>query len=124
MKRIYSIDPSDEDDKDIIKKCKAKVGDTNGSCDAMQKEGSPKPASGKPLYQNEKKAKESEEKTRFSCIAEARDSTRKRIESVTTRIHDEHIAGKGDNSVLHHNLVQKFFPMKDLKKAIHQILQK
>ena len=79
----------------------------------MQKEGSPKPASRKPLYQKQKKAKESEEKTRFSCIAEARDSTRQRIESVTTRIHEEHIAGKGDNSVLHYNLVHKFFPMKN-----------
>ena len=70
------------------------------------------------------KSKAFEAKTRFSCIAEAHDSTRQRIESVTTRIHEEHIAGKGDNSVLHNNLVHKFIPMKDLKKAIQLILQK
>ena len=33
---MNSIDPSDEEYKDIIKKRKAKVGNTNGSCYAMQ----------------------------------------------------------------------------------------
>ena len=56
------------------------------------------------------KAKVSEAKTRFSCIAEAHESTRQRIEPVTQRIHEEHITGKGQNSVLHHNLVHKFIP--------------
>ena len=37
LRGIYSIGPSDEEYKDIIKKCKAKVGDIKGSCDAMQK---------------------------------------------------------------------------------------
>ena len=36
---------------------------------------------------------------------------KERIESVTKRIHEEHIAGKGQNSVLHYNLVHKFIPM-------------
>ena len=40
------------------------------------------------------KAKASEAKTRFSCITEAHESTRQRIESVTKRIHEENIAGK------------------------------
>ena len=34
---VYSIDPSDEIHKNMNQKCKAKVVDTNGSCDAMQK---------------------------------------------------------------------------------------
>ena len=55
------------------------------------------------------KAKTSEAKTRFSCITEAHQSTRQRIESVT--IHEEHMAGKGQNSVLHYNLVHKFILM-------------
>ena len=54
---ICSIDPNDEDYKDIIKKCKTKVGDTSGSCDAMQIERSPKPASGKLVFQQQKKPK-------------------------------------------------------------------
>ena len=62
------------------------------------------------------KAKASEAKTRFSCIAEAHESTRQRIESVMKRIHEEHIAGKGENSVLHYNLVHKFIPMPQAMK--------
>ena len=38
----------------------------------------------------------------FSCITEAHESTRQRIESVTKRTHEEHIAGKGHNSVKHY----------------------
>ena len=48
---------------------------------------------------------------RFSCVTEAHESTRQRIESVTNRIHEEHISGKGQNSVLHHNLGHKFIPI-------------
>ena len=62
------------------------------------------------------KAKASEAKTRFSCITEAHESTRQRIESVTKRIHEEHIAGKEQNSVLHYNLVHKFIPMPQAMK--------
>ena len=40
---------------------------------------SPKYAYGKPLFQKQKKAKASEAKTRFSCIAEKHESTRQRI---------------------------------------------
>ena len=74
------------------------------------KERSPKPASGKPG----KKPKHL--KQRFSCIAEAHESTRQRIESVMKRIHEEHIAGKGENSLLHYNLVHKFIPMRHAMK--------
>ena len=49
------------------------------------------------------KAKASEAKTRCSCITEAHESTRQRIESVTKGIHEEHIAGKGQNSALQYN---------------------
>ena len=41
----------------------------------------------------------------------------KRIESETKRrIHEEHIAGKGQNFVLHYNLVHKFIPMPQAMK--------
>ena len=56
-------------------------------------------------------AKTPDAKTRFSGIAEAHESTRQRTESVTKRIHEEHIAGEEQNPVLHCNLVHKFFPM-------------
>ena len=60
-----------------------------------KKNRSPKPAFVEPLNQKKNKSKESEEKTRFSCIAEAHESTRQRIDSVR-RIHEGQIAGKGE----------------------------
>ena len=54
------------------------------------------------------KAEASETKTRFGCVAESQDFTRPRIESVTKRSHEDHIAVKRQNSVLHHNLAHKF----------------
>ena len=44
------------------------------------------------------------------------ESTRQRIESMTKRIHEEHIAKKGQNSVLHYNLVHKIIPMPQAMK--------
>ena len=61
-------------------------------------------------------AEASETKTRFSCIAEAHESTRPRIESVTKRSHEDHIAGKGQHAVLHYNLVHKLIPMPQAMK--------
>ena len=58
------------------------------------KERSPKLAHGETIVSQTEKAKASEAKTRFSCIAEAHESTRQRTELVTKRIHEEHVAGK------------------------------
>ena len=49
-------------------------------------------------------------------IREAHESTRQRTESVTKRIHEEHIAAKGQNSVLHYKLVHKFTSMPQAMK--------
>ena len=62
-------------------------------------------AYGKPFVSKTEKSKASEAKTRFSCMTEAHEPTRQRIESVTKRIHEERNAGKWQNSVLHYNLV-------------------
>ena len=75
-----------------------------------------KHAYGKPLFQKLKKAKASEAKTRFSCITEAHESTRQRKESATKRVHEEHIVGKGQNSVLHYNFLHKVIPMPQAMK--------
>ena len=68
------------------------------------KERSPNLAYGKPLFLKQKKPRHLKRKTRFSCTTEANESTRQRIESVSKRIHEEHIAKKGQNSVVHYNL--------------------
>ena len=47
-------------------------------------------------------------KTKLECILEASESTRLRMgESLPTH-HEDHIAGKGDTSPQHNNLVHKF----------------
>ena len=39
-----------------------------------------------------------------------------RMEEAPHRSHEDHIAGKGDNSLSHYNLVHKFIPMPQAKK--------
>ena len=50
-------------------------------------------------------------KSKMTCILQADESKRLRMERIEPRIHDEHIADKGDNSLHHYNLVHKFIPM-------------
>ena len=50
-------------------------------------------------------------KTRLACILEASESTRLRVGESLPNHHEDHIAGKGDNSLQHDNLVHKFIPM-------------
>ena len=50
----------------------------------------------------------SRKKTKYACIVEAHKSTRKPVES-TPRDHGDHIAEKGFNSLIHYNVVHKFF---------------
>ena len=42
------------------------------------------------------------------CILEADESTRMRMGNSEPHIHEDHIAGKGENSLQHYNLVHKF----------------
>ena len=51
------------------------------------------------------------QKTKHACIVEAHESTRKRLESTPPEGREDHIAGKGYNSMTHHNLVHKLIPM-------------
>ena len=54
--------------------------------------------------------------TRLACILEAGESTRLRmVESLPTH-HEDHIAGKGNNSLQHHNLFHKFIHMPQATK--------
>ena len=50
-------------------------------------------------------------KTKHACVVEAHESTRTRLESCPPRGHEDHIAGKGHNSMSHQNLVHKCIPM-------------
>ena len=55
-------------------------------------------------------------KTKLACILEANDSTRMRMGNSEPSNHDDHIAGKGENSLQHYNLVHKFIPMPQVMK--------
>ena len=48
--------------------------------------------------------------TKLACVLEADESTRMRMGNSRPHHHD-HIAGKGENSLQHYNLVHKFIPM-------------
>ena len=50
-------------------------------------------------------------KTRLVCILEADESTRLRMGESSPNHHEDHIAGIGDNSLQHYNLVHKIIPM-------------
>ena len=55
-------------------------------------------------------------KTRFACVLEADESTRLRMGESLPNHHDDQLAGKGDNSLQHYNLVHKFIPMSQAMK--------
>ena len=55
-------------------------------------------------------------KTKLACILEADESTRMRMENSIPHYHQDHIAGKGENSLQHYNLVHKFIPMPQAMK--------
>ena len=47
----------------------------------------------------ETRSKTNDFKSKFACILEASESTRLRMEESLTKYHEDHIAGKGDNSL-------------------------
>ena len=69
-------------------------------------------------------------KTRLACILEAGESTRLRMGESLPSHHEDHIAGKGHNSLQHYNLVHKFIPileamkMPDAKAAVEKEWEK
>ena len=55
-------------------------------------------------------------KTKLACILAADESTRMRMENSEPSCHEDHIAGKGESSLQHYNLVHKFIPMPQAMK--------
>ena len=55
-------------------------------------------------------------KKKLACILEADESTRLRMGTSVPNHHEDHIAGKGENSLQHYNLVHKFIPMPQAMK--------
>ena len=59
----------------------------------------------------ETRGKTNEFKSKLACILEASESTRLRMEESLPNYHEDHIAGKGNNSLQHYNLVHKLIPV-------------
>ena len=55
-------------------------------------------------------------KTKLACILEADESTRMRMGNSMPHYHQDHIAGNGENSLQHCNLVHKFIPKRQAMK--------
>ena len=64
----------------------------------------------------ETRGKTNEIKSKLACILEADESTRLRMGESLPQNHEDHIAGKGDNSLQHYNLVHKFILMPQAMK--------
>ena len=70
----------------------------------------------KKTIKNARKQLETEIKSKLACILEASESTRLRMEESLPNYHEDHVAGKGDNSLQHYNLVHKFIPVPQAMK--------
>ena len=104
MRGIYFIDPEDKEFKETIKNARKKL------------ETSVAPAMPCKIMKNCGSGGSDKNKTKLACILEADDSTRMRMGNSLPNHHEDHIAGKGDNSLQHYNLVHKFIPMPQAMK--------
>ena len=100
LRGIYFIDPEDKEFKDTIKNARKKVETPIAPgmpCKIMKK--------------NYWSGASNKIKTRLACILEASESARLRMGESLPNHHEDHIAGKGNNSLQHYNLVHKFIPV-------------
>ena len=108
LRGIYFIDPEDKEFKETIKNARKKL--LTPVALAMPCKMSKKSKHG------ETRSKTYDFKSKFACILEASESTRMRMVGSLPNHHEDHIAGKGDNSLQHYNLVHNFIPMPQAMK--------
>ena len=105
LRGIYFIDPEDTEFKETIKNAREKL------------ETSVAPAMPcKIMKKNCGSGVSNKIQTKLACILEANESTRMRMGNSEPSNHEDHIAGKGENSLQHYNLVHKFIPMPQAMK--------
>ena len=108
LRGIYFIDPEDKEFKETTKNARKNL--ETPMAPAM-----PCKTSKNSLH-GATRGKSNEIKSKLACILEASESTRLRMEESLPNHHEDHIAGKGDNSPQHWNLVHKFIPMPQAMK--------
>ena len=96
LRGIYFIDPEDTEFKETIKNARKKL------------ETSVAPAMPCKIMKNCGSGASNKIKTKLACILEADESTRMRMGNSIPHHHEDHIAGKGENSSQHYSLVHKF----------------
>ena len=105
LRGIYFIDPEDTEFNETIKNARKKL------------ETSVAPAMPcKILKKNCGSGASNKIKTKLACILEADESTRMSMGNSIPHHHEDHIAGKGENSLQHYKLVHKFIPMPQAMK--------
>ena len=104
LRGIYFIDPEDTEFKETIKNARKKL------------ETSVAPAMPCKTMKNCGSGASNKIKTKLACILEADESTRMRMGNSIPHHHEDHIAGKGENSLQHFNLVHKFIPLPQAMK--------
>ena len=104
MRGIYFIDPEDKEFKETIKNARKKL------------ETSVAPAMPCKIMKNCGSGESDKNMTKFSYILEANESTRMRMGNSIPSNHEDHIAGKGEYSSQHFNLVHKFIPVPQAMK--------
>ena len=104
LRGIHFIGPEDKEFKETIKNAREKL------------ETSVAPAVPCKFLKNCGSGASNKIKTKLACFLEAGESTRLRVGNSIPHHHEDHIAGKGENSLQHYNLVHKFIPMRQATK--------
>ena len=99
LRGIYFIDPEEKEFQETIKNARKKL------------ETSVAPAMPCKIAKNCGNGASNKIKTQLACILEADESTRMRMGNSIPHNHEDHVAGKGDNSLQHYNLVHKCIPV-------------
>ena len=101
---IYFIDTEDTEFKETIKNARKKL------------ETSVAPPMPCKITKNCGSGASNKIQTKLACIQEADESTRMRMGNSIPHHHEDHIAGKGENSLQHYNLVHKYIPVPQAMK--------
>ena len=89
LRGIYFIDPEDQDFAEIIKNTRKK----------LERQTAPTmPCRKAKLRNGVTRIQKDDHMSRLTCIFKANETDRLRMEGLEPRIHEDHIAGKGDNS--------------------------
>ena len=104
LRGTFFIDPEDKEFKETIKNARKKL------------ETPVAPVTHCKIMKNCGSDGSNKIETKLACVLEADESKRMFLGNSIPHYHQDHIAGKGDNSLQHYNLVHKFLPMPQAMK--------